>query len=56
MANIELSDEEASVLADLLDAAIGDLSPEIADTDNSAYRSTLRERRQHLESVRDKLR
>jgi hypothetical protein len=48
---IELSEEQSSELRDLLRAALGDLSSEIADTDNPTYRSGLRERRAVLESV-----
>lgn len=52
---LELTEREAAHLMDLLDVAISDLSPEIADTDNPEYRASLRDRREHLRSVRAKL-
>lgn len=39
-------------LRDLLDGTLGDLSSEIADTDNPSYRAALRRRRERLERVR----
>ncbi len=52
---LTLTDAEAGELRDLLDGALGDLSSEIADTDNPGYRVTLKERRTHLQSVRARL-
>ena len=52
---LTLTDAEASELRDLLDGSLGDLSSEIADTDNPGYRVALKERRERLRSVRDKL-
>jgi hypothetical protein len=50
-----LDEGEATELVALLDAAIADLSPEIADTDNAQYRAMLRQRRDLLRSIRGKL-
>ena len=52
---LTVTEAEATELRDLLDGSLGDLSSEIADTDNPSYRLTLRERRDRLRSVRDKL-
>ena len=52
---LTLTDEEATELRDLLDGSLGDLSSEIADTDNPGYRLTLKERRTHLQAVRARL-
>jgi hypothetical protein len=52
---LELNDEEAADLASVLDDVIGDLSPEIADTDNVAYRADLKRRRDHLRAIRAQL-
>lgn len=52
---LTMTDAEASELRDLLDGALGDLSSEIADTDNPGYRVALKERRERLRSVQDKL-
>jgi hypothetical protein len=46
---------EANELRDLLDGSLGDLSSEIADTDNPSYRLALKERRTRLQSVRAQL-
>jgi hypothetical protein len=51
---LHLTDDEASALAEVLDVAIADLSPEIADTDNAAYRAMLRDRREVLRGLRGK--
>lgn len=49
---LELSGDQVDLLADLLDRAIRDLSPEIADTDNPSYRRELKEHREQLRAVR----
>jgi hypothetical protein len=48
---MELTEEQASDLADLLRGALGDLSSEIAATDNPAYRDGLRSRRSSFEAA-----
>jgi hypothetical protein len=50
-----LTEQEAGDLASVLDAAIADLSPEIADTDNPRYRAMLREQRDRLRGIRQRL-
>jgi hypothetical protein len=50
-----LTDDEASELRNLLDGSLGDLSSEIADTDNPSYRLALKQRRVHLQAVRSRL-
>ena len=52
---VELSAQELVHLRDLLDVAVSDLSPEIAATDNAEYRAGLRDRRESLRSIRNKL-
>ncbi|MGA2835287.1 MAG: hypothetical protein ABSF84_01690 [Acidimicrobiales bacterium] len=52
---LTLTDSEATELRDLLDGALGDLSSEIADTDNAGYRASLKERREALRAVRAQL-
>jgi hypothetical protein len=53
--DLVLEADEAAELIVLLDAAIADLSPEIADTDNANYRTMLRARRDVLRGIRGKL-
>ena len=50
-----MSEEESVLLREVLDAAIGELSPEIADTDNAGYRRMLKERRDRLVAMREQL-
>jgi hypothetical protein len=52
---IELSEAQGAELQRLLESALGDLSSEIADTDNAEYRQGLRDRRSVLESVLSQL-
>ena len=52
---LTLTDEEATELRDLLDGSLGDLSSEIADTDNPSFRLALKQRRTHLQAVRSRL-
>jgi hypothetical protein len=52
---VELSDDEVQLLREVLDSAVTDLSPEIADTDNPFYRRSLVERREHMRAILDKL-
>lgn len=49
---LTLTEAQAAEVRVLLDAALGDLSTEIADTDNPGYRVGLRERRERLQEVR----
>ena len=48
---IELTEAQCAELQDLLESSLGDLSTEIADTDNAEYREGLRQRRAVLESI-----
>ena len=48
---IELTEAQCAELQRLLESSLGDLSSEIAATDNPAFREGLRERRDVLESV-----
>jgi hypothetical protein len=50
---LELSAEQADVLHDYLDKAVGDLGMEIAATDSPHFREQLREQRDALRRVRD---
>ena len=52
---LTLTESEATELRDLLDESLGDLSSEIADTDNPTYRLALKERRVRLQAVRAQL-
>ena len=53
--SLDLDETEATALLEVVDSAIADLSPEIADTDNAEYRSMLRQRRELLRSIQAKL-
>lgn len=48
---IELSDEDAQLLREVLNSVVKDLSPEIANTDNASYRRDLVDRRQHIAAI-----
>ena len=50
-----LDDEQASELRKLLTATMGELSSEIADTDNPAFKRSLRERRHQLRTIAQQL-
>ena len=52
---IELTDEQSLQLRLLLHDALGDLSAEIADTDNFHFREGLRSRRVALQAVLQQL-
>jgi len=53
--DLRLDEGQAAVLAEVLDEVLGDLSAEIADTDNPEYRAALNRRRDNLRSVRQQL-
>lgn len=53
--DLSLTEEQATELRTVVSQALGDLSHEIADTDNAEYRRTLRERRELLEAVQKTL-
>jgi hypothetical protein len=52
---LTMTDDEASELRDLLDGSLGDLSSEIAATDDPGYRVGLKARRVRLQAVRAQL-
>ena len=54
--NLQLTKEQAQDLSDLLEAALGDLSCEIAATENPQYLHKLRARRDSLAAVAKELR
>lgn len=54
-AHVVLHDDDLEELRVLLEDALGELSHEIADTDNALYRGKLRQRRERLERVGDAL-
>ncbi|MEX2469110.1 MAG: hypothetical protein WD396_05075 [Pseudohongiellaceae bacterium] len=52
---LELTDEQQELLADLLKGVLGDLSYEIADTDNSTFKDKLKKRRDALKALAQQL-
>jgi hypothetical protein len=48
---LQLDDEQASELRAALTHALGELSSEIADTDNASFQRMLRVRRDHLQAI-----
>ena len=52
---LAVTDEEARVLDELLDGHLRAMRHEIAHTDDRAYRSDLRDRYDHLERLRVRL-
>jgi hypothetical protein len=52
---LHLDDEQADELRTLLTHALGELSSEIADTDNAAFQRSLRDRRRQLQSIAQQL-
>jgi hypothetical protein len=53
--NLELSQEAAEVLLETLNGVLGDVSSEIANTDNASYRAGLMARRDLLREVQTQL-
>ena len=49
--NLHLDQDAAEELASVLHSVLGDLSSEIADTDNAAFRRSLLDRRRLLEGI-----
>jgi hypothetical protein len=49
--DVTLSDELVEELRETIGSALGDLSSEIADTDNPGYRLTLKARRDRLQAI-----
>ncbi len=52
---LTVTEPEGTELRELLDGSLGDLSSEIAGTDNPGYRLMLKERRTRLQAVRIQL-
>jgi hypothetical protein len=55
MNRIELSDEETTVLAEVLRSEVSDLSMEIADTDSLDFRERLKHKKSLLEGLARRL-
>jgi hypothetical protein len=53
--NLELTERERTVLADLLEREIADLGPEIRHTDLRSYREDLKTRKQMLRELLEHL-
>jgi hypothetical protein len=53
--NLDLSDQEATVLREVLDRHVSDMYAEISHTDNPTFRTGLREQRELLRAIRAKL-
>lgn len=55
MMQLELSERQRKLLAEMLDASLSDLGNEITHTDTRDYREFLRKRREALTTIRSKL-
>ena len=53
--DLTLTDEDADLLREVVDATLRDLSYEIANTDNAGYKRELRERRDRLQAIQHPL-
>lgn len=56
MAVLDLTQGECAVLASILESALSDLRLEIHETDRTAYKQALKERKALLERMLDKVR
>ncbi len=52
---LNLSEDDIEQLRNVLDSVVRDLSHEIADTDNSGFRANLKQRRDTLRSILDRI-
>ncbi len=52
---LNLSDDETNILTEILQAEIGDLSMEIADTDQKDYRDKLKLKKNILQAILNKM-
>jgi len=55
MVNLELPEALAEELDGTMSSVLSDMSSEIADTDNPAYRKQLQARRERLRDLQDRL-
>ncbi len=55
MSNVELTSEELRLLLEILESALSDLRMEIVDTDRSDYKDSLKQRRDLLTRLVEKL-
>ena len=53
--SLNLTDTEQTLLSEVLDKVLGDLSYEISDTDAHDFRKQLKERREALKAIADQL-
>jgi hypothetical protein len=55
MVRLELSDEDAKILRDVVESCLSDLRMEIADTDSMDFRESLKRREEFLKDLLRKL-
>lgn len=53
--SIELTDEQQQILMDMINTVLGDMSYEIADTDNSEFKDELKQRRNALKALAEQI-
>ena len=56
MVRIEITEEELSLLAGILERYLGDMSYEIADTDSSSFKDGLRHERDQIVDLLERVR
>ena len=56
MVRIEVTEEELSLLASILERYLGDMSYEIADTDSSSFKEGLRHERDQIVDLLERVR
>jgi hypothetical protein len=52
---IELTDEEAKLVKELLEGALGEIKAEIRHTDTSSFRQALHEKEDHIRALLERL-
>ncbi len=55
MRKLELNEDENRVLAEVLESAISDLGTEIAGTESAAYRKGLKDKKQSVMAILERL-
>lgn len=55
MMHFELNDEQAKILAEIIESSLSGLHDEIAHTDTREYRDYLKERKETLTKIREML-
>ena len=53
--DLHLESDDVAILRDIIDSTLRDMSYELSDSDNASFKEQLRQRRDRLQTIADRL-